>query len=150
MSTILHIHSRSYDLTAYLPLHPGGAAVIAALASSPDATAEYDAAHGSDPTILSDVARPYLLPAAAPFSPSASVHHQASSAAPSPGTHSDVPRLTPPEARALQNVAQIAARALDAMPPALLRGYINYGSEDEISLRNNETAWSRYTLRPRV
>ena len=34
--------------------------------------------------------------------------------------------------------------------PALGNGYIEYGAEDEISIRNNYSGYLRYTLRPRV
>ena len=57
---------------------------------------------------------------------------------------------TAAELRALPSVAAIAAEATKRGAPALISGYVNYGTEDEESIANNRGGFERYRLRTRI
>ena len=61
----------------------------------------------------------------------------------------DAERLDAHALRALPNLASIQAAA-ERLMPSSLRLYIGYGAEDEETVSANTSAWSEWSLRPRV
>lgn len=131
-----------YDVTDYVKSHPGGEALIFQYAGR-DATTAFRALHVPELLgVLSGRAIGVLV------SDDAATGERLAS-----GRSADVidpsARLGRDELARLPSLAAVEARAL-ALLPESLRLHIGYGAEDEETVAANRSAWSLWTLRPRV
>ncbi|CCL99240.1 uncharacterized protein FIBRA_01255 [Fibroporia radiculosa] len=136
------VHGKVYDVTEFLPEHPGGSKIILKYAGK-DATAEYDPIH--PPNAITDNLPPEKhLGAVDP----ATVTQVA--AAP---TDAEKARLTRMEQRpplgeilSLHDFEAIAREVL----PEKAWAYYSSAADDEITLRENHAAYHRVWFRPRI
>ncbi|PGH08305.1 hypothetical protein AJ80_07901 [Polytolypa hystricis UAMH7299] len=143
------IHGQVYDVTEFLPEHPGGTAVMLRFAGR-DATEEYDPVHPAG-TIEKELPKEKHLgalepsdPATASSSESSSPSDQAQAPVKTPSLNSVVPAL--PLILSLDDFEEAARRKLTG------RAWIYYssGSESMRSYARNLADWSKVSLRPRV
>jgi isopentenyl diphosphate isomerase/L-lactate dehydrogenase-like FMN-dependent dehydrogenase len=151
-----------YDVTDFLPSHPGGQKIIVNAAGA-DVSDLFHAFHNDK--VLAQVAVPYRIGILSNDGCSTGDSKRAALEEMIPqgdglGTNlvagsmwtadNGIQRCTPAEVENIANVNQFEAEALRRLPPALGAGFIGYGSEDNMSLDANIQGYQRYTLRPRV
>ncbi|KAF2271913.1 mitochondrial cytochrome-like protein b2 [Westerdykella ornata] len=129
-----------YDVTSFLPEHPGGIKAILNLAGQ-DATSEYDPIHPSNLLKESlkrgDVKKLGTLDASTVPSPT------------SPSNTSASPTPSKPNLQHLLNLDEIASTALQLLSPKA-KAYYHSASDDLYSKTLNSTVYSRILLRPRI
>uniref|UniRef100_A0A7S1F5I2 (S)-2-hydroxy-acid oxidase n=1 Tax=Noctiluca scintillans TaxID=2966 RepID=A0A7S1F5I2_NOCSC len=130
------LHGRVYDLTDYLTEHPGGSAVLLRMAGK-DGTESFQAVH-----------RESIL---AVLRSSACVGvFDADSDEPSEGDAGAVAKTAPTVTlESMLSVSDFEAAAQERFDQTTFDYYASAGC-DEITMRSNETSWSRVWLRPRV
>ncbi|KAI9334171.1 FMN-dependent dehydrogenase-domain-containing protein [Obelidium mucronatum] len=136
------LHGKVYDLTTFLHEHPGGASIILREAGT-DATEAFSAYHPKD--LIEKVLPPSLCigtldPKSVPI-PRVS----ASAAA----GKKEVKKGDKPGLGAILNAFDFEAVARHTMKPEAW-AYYSSAAEDEITLRENHTAFQRIYLKPRV
>ena len=132
-----------YDVTNFLSSHPGGAKIVID-ASGKDSSEIFHAFHKRE--VLHTVAAQYAIGRLE--NSNNSTHFIGSGVV--GGQKYNFKQCSAAEVQELINIEQIAAESLKRLPPALGFGYINYGAEDEESIRANRLGWERYSMRPRV
>jgi L-lactate dehydrogenase (cytochrome) len=140
-SCFVSIDGIVYDVTQFLPSHPGGSKIVLN-ASGEDASTTFHAFHKA--SVLTDVATPYRIGRL-------SVSDTGSEdAEPVASASFEIQRCTSAQVDSFANVRQFEEESLKRLPPALGAGFIGYGSEDNMSLDANLEGYIRYSLRPRV
>lgn len=133
------INDKAYDLSKFAEEHPGGKDIIVKYAGK-DATTIFDSLHSKD--VLNTL-------------PPSSVLGQIDMKEPKPKDEVIVAHTSPkrsegkPAIRHMQNVLDFEAVAQSVMTKEGW-GYYSSGADDEITLRENHTAFQRIWLRPRV
>ncbi|CAG8692154.1 4367_t:CDS:2, partial [Ambispora leptoticha] len=136
------IHGKVYDLTAFLPEHPGGQNVILKQAGK-DATAAFDQIHPKD--IISKYLSPEVCLGA--VDPATIVHTaklETEEEKRRRKANENKPSLS--EMLNVYDFEAVASQILGAEAWA----YYSSGADDEISMRENQSAFHRIWLRPRV
>jgi L-lactate dehydrogenase (cytochrome) len=134
-----------YDVTKFLPSHPGGAQIIVN-GSGKDASTVFHSFHKR--AALEQVVAPFAV-GRVDLSESDDSMPEGVRDTGDQDTHLK-PLCSKAEVQTLVNIKQFAEESLKHLPSALIDGYINYGAEDEQSIRANMRGWERYTMRPRV
>ncbi|KAL2843929.1 FMN-dependent dehydrogenase-domain-containing protein [Aspergillus pseudoustus] len=134
------IHGNVYDVTKFLPDHPGGKAIILKHAGT-DGTAAFEAVHPRE--VLDE----YL-----------SLEQKLGKFEPRPGSH-DVAEVTNADENApsapevpihtILSLSEMESLALTRLTPKALSYYAS-GTDDEITKRANGTIYRSILLRPRV
>ncbi|KAI7859890.1 hypothetical protein BDC45DRAFT_431869 [Circinella umbellata] len=136
------IHGKVYDLTAFLPEHPGGQKIIMKYAGR-DATKAFDPIH--PPDIIDRFLSPEVC--------LGEVDAASLASAPKVETeqekqlriaHENKPRLDE-----MYNAFDFESVAKNVLPPDAW-AYYSSGSDDEVTMRENHNAFHRIWLRPRV
>ncbi|KAJ3074485.1 hypothetical protein HDU98_011168 [Podochytrium sp. JEL0797] len=139
-SCFLAIHSKVYDLTTFLPSHPGGSRIILKEAGT-DATAAYSTYHPAD--LIEKILPPHCL--IGTLDPS-------SQPIPTVGKSGDQKVQAigqKPSLGAMLNAFDFESVARQTLKPEAW-SYYSSGAEDEITLRENHAAFHRVILKPRV
>ncbi|KAF7591821.1 hypothetical protein BBP40_001092 [Aspergillus hancockii] len=134
------VHGSVYDVTDFVDLHPGGPNVILRCAGK-DATADYDSVH--DKEILSQTLAPSALrgriePGTLAKSNNVNII-----------TPSNKDVNLPPSLTNLLNLHDFEQVAQQHLPPNAW-AYCTSGADDEISKRQNNKAFQKVSLRPRI
>jgi L-lactate dehydrogenase (cytochrome) len=136
------IHGKVYDLTAFLPDHPGGQKVITKHAGT-DATKAFDPIHPPDiirKFLPLSVCKGRIDPSTAPLSTERV-------------SEAEKQRLVAMERRphlsTMLNLADFEAVAKRVMTPQAW-AYYSSAADDEITLRENRRAFTRIFFKPRV
>ncbi|CAG8505013.1 13076_t:CDS:1 [Ambispora gerdemannii] len=136
------IHGKVYDLTAFLPEHPGGQNVILKQAGK-DATAAFDQIHPRD--IIDQYLSPEVcLGSVDPATVVQTVKVETEEEKLRRKVNEKKPSLI--EMLNAYDFEAVASQVLTAEAWA----YYSSGSDDEITLRENQNAFHRIWLRPRV
>ncbi|CAG8434507.1 673_t:CDS:1 [Scutellospora calospora] len=136
------IHGKVYDVTKFLPEHPGGVKVILDQAGK-DATAAFDPIHPQD------IIKMYLPPEAflGEIDPATIVKHTKKE------TEEEKRRQqlikNKPALSEMLNLYDFEAVASQVLTPEAW-AYYSSGADDEITLRENHNAFQRIWFRPRV
>ncbi|RAL15951.1 cytochrome b2 [Aspergillus homomorphus CBS 101889] len=141
------IHGSVYDVTDFIDEHPGGPQVILRCAGK-DATADFDSVH--DETLISQTLAPSALKGKIP--PNTLTSSASSSSRPLPkivtsATNDNTPPAPP--LSALINLHDFEKVAQQHLPPHAW-AYYSSGADDEISKRQNQKAYQKVSLRPRI
>mmetsp|Transcript_20136 Transcript_20136/g.28089 ORF Transcript_20136/g.28089 Transcript_20136/m.28089 type:complete len:483 (-) Transcript_20136:424-1872(-) len=129
------VHGKVYDLTKFAPEHPGGSHILFNLAGK-DGTRIFDTIHTMD--IFDKYAD--VAPCIGELDPKD---------APAKSDNEVVPKGEKPPLDFLLNAFEFEQVAKNCLtPPAW--AYISSGSDDEVTLRENHSAFGRIWLRPRV
>ncbi|KAI7905730.1 FMN-dependent dehydrogenase-domain-containing protein [Cokeromyces recurvatus] len=136
------IHGKVYDLTQFLPEHPGGQKIILKYAGK-DATAAFDPIHPPD------IIQRFLAPEVC----KGSVDLDALSKIPQVETDEDkkirLAREKIPRLDEMYNSFDFETVARSVLKPDAW-AYYSSGADDEIAMRENHNAFHRIWLRPRV
>ncbi|KAG0142076.1 hypothetical protein CROQUDRAFT_663022 [Cronartium quercuum f. sp. fusiforme G11] len=136
------IHGHAFDVTEFLPDHPGGQAIILKYAGG-DATDAYDPVHPPG-TIEEHLSKDKHLGKVNPAELD-SLKARSSTKPPAPAAASNaLPPLS--TCLSLYDFEALAANQLSAQAWA----YYSSGADDEISMRENRAAFQRLWFRPRV
>ncbi|KAJ3116506.1 hypothetical protein HDU96_009492 [Phlyctochytrium bullatum] len=153
------LYGKVYDLTDFLPEHPGGQKVILKEAGH-DATEAFQQFHPKDilerllpESALIGMVDPSSVPvrkATAPTTPAAPAAAAPAAAAPKSVAKAggSGPVVKPPLS-AMLNFFDFEAVARKVLKPEAW-AYYSSGADDEITLRENRAAFHRVSLRPRV
>ncbi|KAI9926331.1 hypothetical protein AWENTII_007116 [Aspergillus wentii] len=131
------IHGSVYDVTDFIPSHPGGSSVILRCAGK-DATDEFDSVH--DKELLQS------LPA------SSFQGHIEAGILSKPGNEAasePISEQGPPPLHTIINLHDFEDIARHHLPPPAW-AYYSSGADDEIAKNNNQKAYSKISLRPRI
>ncbi|KAL2136178.1 hypothetical protein VTI74DRAFT_5231 [Chaetomium olivicolor] len=135
------LHGNVYDVTEFLPEHPGGSKIILQLAGR-DATAEYDPIH--PPGILEENLKPEAKLGV--VDPESLKKLQRQSAA---GREPEEERAPPPPLHTLLNLDEIEAAAKTQVSKKCWAYYFS-ASDDMHSKSFNNTVYRSILLRPRI
>lgn len=136
------LHGNVYDVTEFLPEHPGGSRIILQLAGR-DATAEYDPIH--PPGILEENLKPEAkLGVVDPESLKKLQRQSAQGRA-----QQDEPKAPPPPLDTLLNLDEIEAAATTQISKKCWAYYFS-ASDDLLTKSLNNAAYRSILLRPRV
>ncbi|KAJ1337304.1 L-lactate dehydrogenase (cytochrome) [Microdochium nivale] len=140
------IHGRVYDITAFLPIHPGGRAVLLQQAGK-DASAAFDAVHPADlidgylePNQCLGLLAPPVEGTSAPENKTDADH----AGTPAPG-----PTDVGPVLDQVLNISEMERYALKKLSPKAISYYAS-ATDDEITKVENNTIFQSILLRPRV
>ena len=136
------VNGTVYDVTSFLKSHPGGATLLLQHAGR-DATAVFRTLH--DHQLIAG----FSELAVGVFADGDAATGEKLARGRSVDAIDPSARLGREELAQLPSLAAIEARAV-ALVPESLRLHIGYGAEDEESVTANRSAWSLWTLRPRV
>ncbi|KAL3440944.1 FMN-dependent dehydrogenase-domain-containing protein [Aspergillus insuetus] len=140
------IHGHVYDVTRFLPAHPGGKAIILKHAGT-DATAAFEAVHPRE--ILHEYLRSEQLLGPIEAEPQFTIEPNA----PRRGTKTDTEANDPAKAdvplNAILSLAEMESLALDRLSPKAISYYAS-GTDDEITKAANGSIYRSILLRPRV
>jgi L-lactate dehydrogenase (cytochrome) len=137
------IHGNAYDVTDFLPNHPGGQAIILKYAGK-DATEEFQIVHPPD-TLDKYLHKSKHL---GPVDMSTVAAHQERLEEPDEMARQERVVLKPPLSQCY-NLLDFEAVARRVMKPSAW-AYYSSGADDEITLRENHSAFHRIWFRPRV
>lgn len=142
------IHSRVYDLTRFLPLHPGGQSVILKQAGR-DGTKAFDLVH--PPDIIHRILTPDVLLGRVDPQELLSREGDAGSSSEEGEEETRLRRAREalPPLSSILNLLDFEALARTVLPPASF-AYYSSGADDELTLRENRRAFLRIWLVPRV
>ncbi|KAH9896325.1 FMN-dependent dehydrogenase-domain-containing protein [Xylariomycetidae sp. FL2044] len=153
------LHGNVYDITPFVPEHPGGRSILLENAGQ-DASEAFDAVHSTE--ILDEYLQPTQLlgrldpqdaiqsassknaqdsQASVPAAPMASSSSSSSSSTTSPET---VPPLS-----TILSISEIEAHAMKQLSPKALSYYVS-ATDDELTKAANNRIYRSITLRPRV
>ncbi|KAI9301928.1 FMN-dependent dehydrogenase-domain-containing protein [Cunninghamella echinulata] len=136
------LHGKIYDLTKFLPEHPGGQKIILKYAGK-DATKAFDPIH--PPDIISRFLSPEVC--------IGSVDQEALAKQPKVLTEEEkrlqLAHATKPKLHEIYNTFDFEAVAKHVLNPVAW-AYYSSGSDDEITMRENHNAFHRIWLRPRI
>ncbi|KAL2148240.1 hypothetical protein VTH82DRAFT_2486, partial [Thermothelomyces myriococcoides] len=136
------VHGRAYDVSEFLPEHPGGTSIILKYAGK-DATEEFDPIHPPD-TLEKYLPKSKHL---GPVDMSTVVQEKAEE---SPEEKERLKRIQEmPALSQCYNLLDFEAVARRVMKKTAW-GYYSSAADDEITLRENHTAFHRIWFRPRV
>ncbi|PYH47370.1 FMN-dependent alpha-hydroxy acid dehydrogenase [Aspergillus saccharolyticus JOP 1030-1] len=150
------IHGSVYDVTDFIDEHPGGPQAILRCAGK-DATADFDSVH--DQTLLSQTLPPSALQGQ--IEPGTLIATTSSSSSSSSSSLSSAPRPLPeikttatdppiaPPLSALINLHDFEKVAQQHLPAHAWAYYFS-GADDEISKAQNQKAYRKVSLRPRI
>ncbi|KLU90228.1 cytochrome b2 [Magnaporthiopsis poae ATCC 64411] len=136
------IYDKVWDVTDFLNTHPGGAQIILKHAGS-DLTLLYDGAH--DKTLVERTLPPDCLIGKCDQEMAVKIANRPPSEL---DLNLDI-RLPYPPLNAILNVQDFEQAANSYLSPEAL-AYYSSGAEDEVSLREAQSIFSRITFRPRV
>ncbi|CEN62968.1 Putative FMN-dependent dehydrogenase [Aspergillus calidoustus] len=137
------IHGAVYDITTFLPAHPGGKAILLKHAGS-DATAAFDAVHPIellDEYLSAEQCLGKLEDDTQGTALKTNIHRQAAKE-----VDSDPP---PVRHNAILSLAEVESLALNRLSPKAISYYAS-GTDDEITKSANGTIYRSILLRPRV
>jgi len=137
------LHGKVYDVTEFLPEHPGGSRIILQLAGR-DATAEFDPIH--PPGTLEDNLKPEACLGSVP--PDELKKLQRHSSPSKKGADKEV-KVPPPPLHTLLNMDDIEAAAKSQVSKKCWAYYFS-AADDLISKSYNTEAYRKIHLRPRV
>ncbi|KAK3985689.1 FMN-dependent dehydrogenase-domain-containing protein [Cladorrhinum sp. PSN332] len=135
------IHGNVYDVTDFLPSHPGGTRIILQLAGR-DATAEYDPIH--PPGTLEENLKPEAKLGVVDPESLRKLQKQSNAAQQDEGT-----KTPPPPLHSLLNLDEVEAAAKTQISNKCWAYYFS-ASDDLISKSYNNTVYRNILLRPRV
>jgi len=135
------IHGNVYDVTDFLPSHPGGSRIILQLAGR-DATAEFDPIH--PPGTLEENLKPEAKLGAVDPESLKKLQRQSSAAQPN-----EAEKLPPPPLHSLLNLDEIEAAAKTQVSRKCWAYYFS-AADDLLSKSYNNTVYRNILLRPRV
>ncbi|KAI9266851.1 FMN-dependent dehydrogenase-domain-containing protein [Phascolomyces articulosus] len=142
------IHGKIYDLTTFLPEHPGGQKVILKCAGK-DATSAFDSHHPPD------MIERFLSPDVCIGQPVMEKSHEDNANIKRQQTETDeeeriqLARKNMPSIDELYNAYDFESVAKTILSDDAW-GYISSGTDDEITMRENHSAYHRIWFRPRV
>ncbi|KAI8089873.1 FMN-dependent dehydrogenase-domain-containing protein [Halteromyces radiatus] len=137
------IHGKVYDLTEFLPNHPGGQKIILKYAGQ-DATDAFEPIH--PPDIITRYLSPEVCMGKLDITDSAGVMVKKESEA---DKQVRLARENMPSLDEMYNAFDFESVAKTVLKPEAW-AYYSSGSDDEISMRENHNAFHRIWLRPRV
>ncbi|EAQ89381.1 hypothetical protein CHGG_06000 [Chaetomium globosum CBS 148.51] len=136
------LHGNVYDVTDFLPEHPGGSRIILQLAGR-DATAEYDPIH--PPGTLEENLKPEAKLGVVDADSLKQLQRQAAQGRP----QDDEPKTPPPPLDTLLNLDEIEAAATSQISKKCWAYY--YSASDDLHTKTlNNLAYRAILLRPRV
>lgn len=135
------IHGNVYDVTEFLPSHPGGSRIILQLAGR-DATAEFDPIH--PPGTLEENLKPEAKLGVVDPESLKKLQRQSSAAQPN-----EAEKMPPPPLHSLLNLDEIEAAAKTQVSKKCWAYYFS-AADDLLSKSNNNTVYRNILLRPRV
>ncbi|OHE93328.1 FMN-dependent dehydrogenase [Colletotrichum orchidophilum] len=142
------IHGKVYDITSFLPSHPGGKAILLKNAGK-DATAAFDAVHPIE--LLEEYLRPDQLmgtfevaASEAPPQTNGPPADVPSNSSPSPESSEGVPPVSQ-----ILSISEMEQYALQKLSPKAISYYAS-GTDDEVTKIANGTIFRSILLRPRV
>ncbi|KAI8139565.1 FMN-dependent dehydrogenase-domain-containing protein [Fennellomyces sp. T-0311] len=136
------IHGKVYDLTQFLPEHPGGQRIILKYAGQ-DATDAFDPIHPRD------IIDRYLSPDVCKGEIDASALATVEKVETDEEKRLRLARENMPNLREMYNTFDFESVAKAVLKPEAW-AYYSSGADDEISMRENHNAFHRIWLRPRV
>ncbi|CCF54891.1 hypothetical protein NDA11_003540 [Ustilago hordei] len=138
------VHGKAYDLTEFLPDHPGGAGIILKYAGK-DATEEYDPIHPPG-TLEENLAKEKCLGPVDPSTITKEIKNESDPAKQlaKQKDHGAIPPLS--QCLNLYDFEVIAKRVLKPTAWA----YYSSGADDEVTMRENTSAFARIWFRPRI
>ncbi|SJX65350.1 probable CYB2-L-lactate dehydrogenase (cytochrome b2) [Sporisorium reilianum f. sp. reilianum] len=136
------VHGNAYDVTEFLPEHPGGAGIILKYAGK-DATEEYDPIHPPG-TLEENLPKEKCLGPVDPSTIQKDEKKQQPAKAAAPQDDGGVPPLS--QCLNLYDFEVIAKRVLKPTAWA----YYSSGADDEATMRENTSAFGRIWFRPRI
>ncbi|EXL92811.1 L-lactate dehydrogenase (cytochrome) [Fusarium odoratissimum NRRL 54006] len=134
----LIIHNKVYDLTDFLPNHPGGKKVILKNAGK-DSTADFDLIHSND------VLDKWLEPSKHLGDIDTSVAGMSANGT----TQSKEPEQSKPKLSQCVNISDFESVAQQTMKKSSWN-YYSTGAEDEFTIKENNAAFQRIRFRPKV
>ncbi|OAV85655.1 hypothetical protein PTTG_30363 [Puccinia triticina 1-1 BBBD Race 1] len=135
------IHKQAYDLTDFLPEHPGGQAIILKYAGK-DATLAYEPIH--PPGTIEEYLDKKHHKGPVPDADLQSLQPEPPNTKPAENGEAQLPSLS--SCLSLYDLESIATSRLNPQAWA----YYSSGADDEISLRENRAAFQRVWFRPRI
>ncbi|KAJ0421348.1 FMN-dependent dehydrogenase-domain-containing protein [Aspergillus carlsbadensis] len=138
------IHGHVYDVTRFLPAHPGGKAIILKHAGT-DATAAFEAVH--PPEILHEHLRSEQILGAVEAEPEFTIERETPRR--EPKTEVEPNRTPEIPLDSILSLAEMESLALARLSPKAISYYAS-GTDDEITKAANGTIYRSIVLRPRV
>ncbi|TIA91284.1 hypothetical protein E3P99_01144 [Wallemia hederae] len=136
------VHGKVYDVTEFLPEHPGGSRIILKYAGK-DATAEYDPIHPPD-AITENLPPSKHLGVVDPASVEEKVTEMTEEEKQVAQRHQSKPPLS--ECLSLHDIETVARYVM--ADKAWM--YYSSGADDEMTMRENHNAYHRIWFRPRI